>query len=119
MCGRTGGALSPDGEAWMSAPQFKRMLVIEQKRCVRSGRRIVLMLLESKTLPSGGGNADLRDKVLRTLARSIRDTDIRGWYEEQSIFGVIFTEVGSAESKAIVNAQLTRVNQVLAGSLGI
>ena len=77
------------------------------------------MLLESKTPPSGGGNVDLRNKVLRTLARSIRDTDITGWYQEQSIFGVIFTEVGSAESKAIVNALSTRLNQVLAGSLGI
>jgi lipopolysaccharide/colanic/teichoic acid biosynthesis glycosyltransferase len=108
-----------EGDELLSAPQFRRMLALEQRRCVRSGRRVVLMLVECATLLSGGGNAAVSDRVLRTLAGSIRDTDIRGWYEEQAVFGVIFTELGSADSQHIATALSRRITQRLTASLGI
>jgi lipopolysaccharide/colanic/teichoic acid biosynthesis glycosyltransferase len=103
----------------LSAPVFRKMLSLEQRRCARSGRRFVLMLLDWTSLVNGGTTADLRDNVLTTLTRSIRDTDVAGWYEDESIFGVIFTELGEATNQAVSSALLTRVTQALSSSLGI
>jgi lipopolysaccharide/colanic/teichoic acid biosynthesis glycosyltransferase len=103
----------------LSAPLFRKMLALEQRRCERSGRRFVLMLLDWASLVNGGTTGDLRDKVLKTLVRSIRETDLAGWYEDETVFGVIFTELGEATNQAVSSALLTRVTQALSGSLGI
>ena len=103
----------------MTVHDFRKMLALEQRRCERSRRRFVLMLLDWTTLINGSCTADLREKVLATLVRSIRDTDMPGWYQEESVFGVIFTELGDADKQAVASALLTRITQALAGTLGI
>ena len=98
---------------------FMTMLCLERKRTARSQRRFVLMLLESSTLLKGGNHVETFDKVLCALSRSTRETDIRGWYKDGSVLGVIFTEIGAAEGKSIANALLTKVTNALCGTLGI
>jgi lipopolysaccharide/colanic/teichoic acid biosynthesis glycosyltransferase len=98
---------------------FTTMLSLERKRTARSQRRFVLMLLESSTLLKGGNNLETLDKVLFALSRSTRETDIKGWYKEGCVLGVIFTEIGAAEGKSVANALLTKVINALCGTLGI
>jgi len=98
---------------------FTTMLCLERKRTSRSQRRFVLMLLESGTLFKGGNNAENFEKVLFALSRSTRETDIKGWYEDGSVLGVIFTEIGAAEGKSVANALLTKVTNALCSTLGI
>jgi lipopolysaccharide/colanic/teichoic acid biosynthesis glycosyltransferase len=98
---------------------FLTMLCLERKRTSRSQRRFVLMLLESSTLLKGGNNVENFEKVLCALSRSTRETDIKGWYKDSSILGVIFTEIGAAEGKSIASALLTKVTHALCGTLGI
>src|SRR5882724_6092809 len=98
---------------------FRTMLNLERKRTSRSQRRFVLMLLESNTLLKGGTNVETFDKVLYALSKSTRETDIKGWYQDGTILGVIFTEIGAAEGKSVANALLTKVTNALCSTLGI
>lgn len=98
---------------------FMTMLCLERKRTARSQRRFVLMLLESSTLLKGGNNVETFDKILYALSRSTRETDIRGWYKDGCILGVIFTEIGAAEGKSVASALLTKVTSALCSTLGI
>jgi lipopolysaccharide/colanic/teichoic acid biosynthesis glycosyltransferase len=100
---------------------FTTMLSLERKRTSRSQRRFVLMLLESGTLAKGGNgkNAEVFDKVLDALSRSTRETDIKGWYKDGCVLGVIFTEIGAAEGKSIANALLMKVTNALCSTLSI
>jgi lipopolysaccharide/colanic/teichoic acid biosynthesis glycosyltransferase len=98
----------------MSPQQFRRMLLLEQRRCERSGRCIVLMLLES-TDPLHGD--DVGAQALRVITRSIRDTDITGWFEDATL-GVIFTELGDVDSQTVTTALSSRILHVLVSSLG-
>jgi lipopolysaccharide/colanic/teichoic acid biosynthesis glycosyltransferase len=107
------------GAEILSAAQFRRMLAIEQRRSERSRRRFVLMLLEATGLFNGGPAGEILGKVWQALARSTRDTDVKGWHKEESVIGVIFTELGGAESHSVASALLMKVTQALAGTLGI
>jgi lipopolysaccharide/colanic/teichoic acid biosynthesis glycosyltransferase len=77
------------------------------------------MLLNSHRLLNAVSNKEHFEKVLCALSHATRETDIKGWYEDGSIFGVIFTEIGAAEGKSVTNALLTRVTKVLSTTLSI
>src|SRR5690349_13836406 len=76
---------------------FLEMLCIERKRTERSGRKFVLMLLDPGALLQAG--EAITEKLMKVVAHSTRETDLRGWYENRAILGVIFTEVGTGEEK--------------------
>jgi lipopolysaccharide/colanic/teichoic acid biosynthesis glycosyltransferase len=95
------------------------MLRLERKRTERSNRRFVLMLLEASDLLKAGELRDAFDKVVAVLSHSTRETDIKGWYKDESVIGVIFTEVGTAEGKSIANALLNKVTNALGTTLSI
>jgi len=76
------------------------------------------MLLESSNLLKRNDPSSLQ-LVLRALSKSTRETDIIGWYEEDSIIGVIFTEIGDAEGRAVASALLSKVPNALCSTLGI
>src|ERR1700684_4426772 len=72
---------------------FATMIRLERKRTERSQRRFILMLLESGGLLKAQGKDDAFQKILHALSVSTRETDIKGWYKDKSILGVIFTEI--------------------------
>ena len=99
---------------------FVRMLYVERKRTERSGRGFVLMLLESAGLLRADSSEDAFDKVLAALSSSTRDTDIKGWYKDGLVIGVIFTELGAGtDGRSVANALLTKVTEALSSALSI
>jgi lipopolysaccharide/colanic/teichoic acid biosynthesis glycosyltransferase len=101
---------------------FRRMISLERKRAERSGRRFVLMILESTPLLKAKPEADkavLLQKVLAALSQATRETDLKGWYESAFAIGVIFTEIGAGDGNAIANGLLTRTTTALSATLGI
>jgi lipopolysaccharide/colanic/teichoic acid biosynthesis glycosyltransferase len=72
---------------------------------------MVLMLVESASLFQSGSDG-LIDKVLLSLSRSTRDTDITGWYREGSVIGVLFTEISSTKT-SIVDILSSKVHGAL------
>lgn len=95
------------------------MLRLERKRTERSHRRFVLMLLDACTLVKEDESRETLHKVMAVLSHSIRETDIKGWYKDDSVIGVIFTEVGTTDGKTVANALMTKVTKALCSTLSI
>jgi len=70
---------------------FRKVLYLERKRCERSRRPMYLLLIDVTKLPTEGLDEAVWT-ISRQLASSTRETDIKGWYSEGRILGVIFTE---------------------------
>jgi lipopolysaccharide/colanic/teichoic acid biosynthesis glycosyltransferase len=84
---------------------FRQLLCQERKRSERSRRKFVLMLVRRRTTADGKGDAPaLMSRATRVLGSVIRETDTLGWFEFQSVVGVIFTELGSSEMAAAVHS---------------
>jgi hypothetical protein len=78
---------------------FNHILSWEQKRTERSRRPFLLMLLDVQRLAAnanGSGKA-LMDKVAGALCDSARDIDQRGWYVQDHVKGVIFSELNGQD----------------------
>ena len=94
---------------FLSEAHFRKTLSRERKRSERSRKHLVLMLIDSKSLKSKKTEA-LLEQIAVVLGASVRETDVAGWFEANSVFGVIFTEFGDcAVSTAvkIIEAKMT------------
>jgi lipopolysaccharide/colanic/teichoic acid biosynthesis glycosyltransferase len=99
---------------FLSAEQFRQMLARERKRSERSRKHLVLMLID------GGLKNKKTDALLEQIAvvlcASIRETDLAGWFEANSVFGVIFTEFGDCDVSAAVKIIEAKVTAALQNS---
>jgi lipopolysaccharide/colanic/teichoic acid biosynthesis glycosyltransferase len=105
--------------AFLDQDLFITMLRLERKRTERSHRRFVLMLLEAGDLLKATGQEVVFSKMVAVLSHSTRETDIKGWYKDHAVIGVIFTEVGNAEGTSITSALLAKVSHALGTTLTI
>lgn len=91
---------------------FLRMISIERKRTERSRKPFLLMLLDmGEHLPTEKNGKTL-GKILSALSAAIRETDVTGWYKNQCIVGVMFTEIGDGSDSA-VETMMSRVSDTL------
>jgi lipopolysaccharide/colanic/teichoic acid biosynthesis glycosyltransferase len=81
--------------------QFRQTLSRERKRSERSKKHLLLMLIDCKRLGPNSDNG-LLAKIASVLSSTIRETDISGWFETGTTFGVIFTELGNVEANSAV-----------------
>jgi lipopolysaccharide/colanic/teichoic acid biosynthesis glycosyltransferase len=81
---------------------FNHILSWERKRTERSRRPFLLMLLDIQGIEVNGSGQALKDKMARALCESTRDIDQRGWYVQDHVMGVIFSELNDQD---IVQAQ--------------
>jgi lipopolysaccharide/colanic/teichoic acid biosynthesis glycosyltransferase len=115
MNGVTVATAKASPPALLVEAEFTRTLCLERKRTERSRRRFILMLLDLG--PTTGSDWQSLERVLPALTESTRDTDITGWYEQAAVLGVIFTEIGPAEGRVVINALTTRVTNALSKTL--
>jgi exopolysaccharide biosynthesis polyprenyl glycosylphosphotransferase len=98
---------------------FHRMITRERKRTERSQKPFLLMLLDlGHVLPSEHNSRVLR-QILAGLACSTRETDVTGWYAENIVVGIMFTEVTIDERSQILTTMMTRVSEILRGNLSL
>lgn len=76
---------------------FLNLLCYERKRAERSGRQIVLMLLNIGNTLDRGERVRLIKKIVQVLYSSTRDIDIKGWYRHDTEIGIIFTELNGTD----------------------
>jgi lipopolysaccharide/colanic/teichoic acid biosynthesis glycosyltransferase len=106
-------------EAEMLAQEaFTKQLGLERKRAERSGLRFVLMLLDPSRLVRRKPRDGALERIISALAQSIRETDVKGWYAE-SIIGIVFTEIGTADGTPVAEALLNRITDALSRTLSI
>lgn len=106
-----------DRTGLLAKESFVQRLLWEERRTERSRRPFVLLLLESAPLLSLRGPDEACDRIASALAISIRETDVRGWYENGTTLGVIFTEIMAEHDPAIGEQLSTKIQTVLAGTL--
>ncbi len=99
------GSLETD-PGLLSQDSFLRFLRLEQRRAERSGRPFALMLLE---FGAPEATRDTLGKLAEALSRTIRETDMKGWYKDGSVLGIIFTEVGSVDRRVVAQALQGRI----------
>ena len=96
---------------------FHRMITIERRRTTRSRKSFLLMLLDLGDHTASKPNRLGLNKILSTLSSMLRETDVTGWYKEDSVVGVMFTEITLDDQGTIPATMMKRVSQTLKGRL--
>jgi lipopolysaccharide/colanic/teichoic acid biosynthesis glycosyltransferase len=100
----------------LSEESFHRVISLERKRSERTQRPFVLLLMDTgRTLPTIRNGRVLLE-ILSALQAATRETDMMGWYEMNSIVGVIFTEI-TLGNKHFLSTILSRISKVLCDQL--
>lgn len=100
----------------LDVASFRRMIAIERRRSERSGNPLVLMLLDVGDTPVERGETVLTS-LLSVMSLAGRGTDITGWYIENSVVGVLFTEMKFENHGEILTVMMDRVSQTLKNNL--
>ncbi|HTC46968.1 MAG TPA: sugar transferase [Candidatus Aquilonibacter sp.] len=99
---------------------FVSMLYLERRRAERAQNRFVLILVDVQKIVSGISG---KDRVVQMLAKSLseatRETDVIGWYLENSLMGVIGTELGKASNEVVQKRFLDKFRAIFESTLGI
>ncbi len=96
---------------------FKRMIAVERKRTERSAKPFLLMLLDTGEHQGGDKNGKILANLISALLVSTRETDVIGWYKNQSCVGVMFTQLVMLDQKSILSELLGRVGGILRDNL--
>ena len=89
---------------------FHRTICLERKGAERSGKPFLLMLLDLGNAIPIEKNSKVIQSVLSALALSTRDTDVAGWYKQDKVVGIMFTEIAPDLKKSILATILMRVS---------
>ena len=96
---------------------FLGMLCLERKRAERSGKKLLLLLIETEDVGAPAHKAQILKGVVEAADAARRETDPAGWYKQNSIVGIIFTEHGTLDETVICNTLLTKIQMALATRL--
>ena len=86
------------------------MISVERKRTERSRKPFLLFLLDARTLFHRG---HVLPKIVAALSTITRETDVGGWFEENSILGIIFTELCETHKSAARDSIRAKVTAAL------
>jgi hypothetical protein len=88
---------------------FHRAIMFQRKRTERTREPFLLMLLNLS------GSSEQGDKIMDTIESALlgftRDTEVAGWYKNNSVLGVICTGFELDDHKVILSAMMTRVSE--------
>lgn len=104
---------SDPGNHFYSEKIFQETLCRERKRAERSGRPFLLMLIDiEKTIQKSSGPGICK-KIVSQLSIHTREIDIKGWFSEKAVIGIIFTEMGEHDREFITDRIIQRVRNSL------
>jgi lipopolysaccharide/colanic/teichoic acid biosynthesis glycosyltransferase len=92
---------------------FLQMLSRERKRAERSGKSFLLGLLDTTDIRNERGVDGVLREIPSAVLSTIRETDLGGWYQEHSVAGIIFTEVGAPNQRVAESVLLARLTAAL------
>ena len=96
---------------------FLGMLCLERKRAERSGKKLVLVLLDAEDAEKTGRRNQILDGVIKAAKAARRETDPSGWYKQNSVLGIIFTELGAVDTDMTIRMLVDKVREALALNL--
>jgi len=109
-------ASSPGDGGILNAEAFRRMITLERKRSERSRKPFMLLLLDMSEHHLSDKNGKVLGKILSALSVSTRETDITGWYANDCVVGVMFTEIATEDSSS-PSTIIARVTETLQSNL--
>lgn len=92
---------------------FLYFLRLERKRSERSERPFALLLLDVREIWADPAYRYLVERVLSSLSRCTRETDLKGWYEDQALFGIIFSDLRLSHLEEVLQILLLRVSKAV------
>jgi hypothetical protein len=112
----------PDGgyEAYQEGA-FRHFLTIERKRAERSGRSMLLLLVEVTAGLDGESlvEAPIASRLFSALSGCVREIDFIGWYRTGRVAGAVLTQGPLAPGHDVSQQIGERVAQVLSERLPI
>jgi len=111
------GTLPACREGVLKEESFHSILSRERHRAERSRKPFVLILLDSRGTRKRGSGAAYFERLTSAVSDATRETDIIGWYEEDLILGVIFTEVNLEGKSSITEVLHSKVVAALQNHL--
>lgn len=96
---------------------FMKMLGVERKRTERSRDPFLLMLLDASQHHDLERGEKALEQTVAALSRSIRESDIIGWYREHQTVGVLFIGLAGTERKLFESVILSKVKNALQDQL--
>jgi lipopolysaccharide/colanic/teichoic acid biosynthesis glycosyltransferase len=110
------GAADSGSTQLFTEKQFRQMLCRERKRSERSRKPLVLMLIDSEVLPRSKNDKVVLGQIAEKVALVVRETDLTGWFEDGTVIGVIFTELGNAPVSSVTKIIESKVKAGLQGA---
>ena len=106
-----------DDRVVLNGESFQRMLALERKRSERSRKPFLLMLVDlGERLPSTS-NGKAMDSIVSALSLATRATDVIGWYKDDTVIGILFTEIVIEDRSTIMGTMMTRISSMLGRAL--
>ena len=86
----------------VSVPRIisKKCSLWKRKRTERSKKPFLLMLMVVGELSEGLEGKSVAKNIESVILFSTRETDIKGWYQQNSVLGVICTEISESDVKS-------------------
>jgi len=97
--------------------EFLREIWHERKRAERCEKPCLLMLIEMESQFPLEKNGRALTTILSALSAATRETDVTGWYKDECVVGVLFTEITFEDGASIVTTVMTRVSETLRSRL--
>lgn len=98
---------------------FTSMLYLERRRAERSQKRFVLILVEVQKAIGTHQKQRAAAGLASALSEATRETDIIGWYLENSLVGIIGTEIGKASNQTVQERFLAKLRKAFESNLGM
>ena len=89
--------LMDDGSGLYIQEYFHKMLAQERKRTDRSNDPFILILVDIRAINIQNSEPSSINGISDVLSSCTRETDVKGWYEQESIIGIICTEINGYE----------------------
>ena len=96
---------------------FDLMLSLERKRTERFCRPFILLLLNVEDLMPGSNEDSFIRDLETALSSCVRETDIKGWYEQAKVAGIILTELTSID-EVVKEKIFMKIQDLLVIALG-
>lgn len=110
------GILPPPDESALTEASFHSLLTHERRRAERSRKPFVLMLLDANL--EDGTAAEVLKQAVDVVLATKRETDLVGWYKDDVILGVIFTEVNVEGDLPVTETLRIKIETALIKHLG-
>jgi lipopolysaccharide/colanic/teichoic acid biosynthesis glycosyltransferase len=97
---------------------FRSMLALERRRAERSRQPFILMLFDARSLEKNQKAGDFNERLPSVVSNAVRVSDLIGWYQQNGILGVIFTEINVSENCSITEILNSKIAVTLRENFG-